>query len=163
MAYCRLYYHLVWATKNRESTITAEYESVIYNYLRTKALGLGGTVFAINGVADHVHVVTTIPARISVATFIGQIKGVASSRFNKEYKTDRPFYWQEKYGAFTFDQKRLPNVIAYVENQKQHHTANTTIPVLEWLDDEKPMLIQEENPLYHIETDEWRREMLALG
>ena len=31
----------------------------------------------------------------------------------------------------TFDGKRLPYVIAYVERQKEHHAAGTLIPVLE--------------------------------
>ncbi len=31
----------------------------------------------------------------------------------------------------TFDGKRLPYVIAYVERQKEHHVAGTLIPVLE--------------------------------
>jgi hypothetical protein len=31
----------------------------------------------------------------------------------------------------TFDGKRLPYVIAYVEQQKAHHAAGTLIPVLE--------------------------------
>jgi hypothetical protein len=42
-----------------------------------------------------------------------------------------PFYWQEEYGVFSFDRKRLPNFIGYVERQKDHHTQGTIIPVLE--------------------------------
>ena len=103
MPYCQLFYHLVWSTKNREPRITPEVESVIYNLLRTKAIGLGGTVFAQNGSVEHVHLVTTIPPRIAVATFVGQVKGVASAKLNKSRPDDPPFYWQEEYGAFTFD------------------------------------------------------------
>ncbi len=76
MPYYRLFYHIVWATKNRESLITPEIEPIIYNFLRGKAIGLGGTVFAINGMEEHTHMVASIPPKIAVATFIGQVKGV---------------------------------------------------------------------------------------
>lgn len=63
------------------------------------------------------------------------MKGVASARFNK-LGSHPLLYWQEKYGAFTFDGKRLPNMIHYVECQKQHHAARTLIAVLERMDDQ---------------------------
>ena len=162
MPYCQLFYHLVWSTKHREPRITPEVEPIIYNLLRTKAIGLGGTVFALNGSVEHVHLVTTIPSRIAVATFVGQVKGVASAKLNKSQPGAPPFYWQEEYGAFTFDGKRLPNVIAYVENQKQHHAQNSTIPILERTEGEEVRLIKEATVSYFVEEARWREEMLLL-
>ncbi|MBK6711790.1 MAG: transposase [Chloroflexi bacterium] len=83
------------------------------------------------GIADHVHIALSIPAKIAVATFIGQIKGVTSARFNQEHPRFTPLYWQDGYGAFSVDGKRLPHIIAYIEGQKQHHAQNDIIPVLE--------------------------------
>lgn len=163
MPYCQLFYHLVWSTKNREPRISAAVEPVIYNLLRAKAIGLEGIVFAINGIADHVHMVVAIPAKIAVATFIGQIKGVASAKFNQSHPSDTPFYWQEEYGAFSFDGKRLPNLIAYVENQKQHHAQNGTIPILERTEGDGVRLVKEPTAGYAVEDVTWRQEMLLLG
>ena len=115
MPYYRLFYHMVWATKNREPLITLEIEPIIYSLLRTKAIGLGGTVFALNGMAEHVHMVGSIPPKIAVATFIGQVKGVTSAKYNKQYRKRPLFYWQEEYSVFSFGGKRLPYVINYVE------------------------------------------------
>ncbi|MBX3011215.1 MAG: IS200/IS605 family transposase [Caldilineaceae bacterium] len=95
MPYCQLSYHLVWSTKQREPRITPEIEPVIYNLLHTKAVGLEGIVFALNGSADHVHMVVAIPPKIAVATCIGQIKGVTSAKFNQSYPSETPFYGQE--------------------------------------------------------------------
>ena len=131
MPYCQLFYHLVWATKNREPLLTSEIEPVIYSYLRRKAVGLGATLHALNGTEDHVHMVVSIPPKIAVAKFIGQVKGVASTRFNKEHHEHPGFFWQAEYGAFTFDKRRLPNHVAYVNKQKEHHADGTTIAVLE--------------------------------
>jgi len=162
MPYWQLFYHLVWATYNRQPLLTVTTEAVIYRIIRSKANGLGGVVFALNGTVDHVHIVSTIPPKIAVATFVGQIKGASSTLFNKEHPQDLPFAWQAEYGAFSFDKKRLPNVVAYVERQKEHHAQGTLIPVLECMQD-KESLTHEIPLAYSAEEDAWIEEMLSLG
>ena len=162
MPYWQLFYHIVWATKNRLPLLTPDIEVVIYDLLRRKAIGLGATVFALGGVLEHVHMVVAIPPKISVAKFIGQIKAVASTKFNKSGLTEGSFFWQEEYGVFSFDSKRLPNYIAYVERQKQHHAQHTTIPILERTDDLAVHFAHEDASPYLIEEDVWRRELEAL-
>ncbi len=163
MPYYRLFYHFVWTTKLRAPLITPEIEPIIYNYLRTKAIGLDGTVFAIGGIEDHVHIVASVPPKIAVATFVGQIKGVTSTRFNKEHLDKPRFYWQDEYGAFSFDGKRLANVIAYVERQKEHHARQNVIPVLERVEDNKiPPVVREAQAFYAPNDDAWWQEMLSL-
>ncbi|KAA3656351.1 MAG: hypothetical protein DWQ04_31415 [Chloroflexi bacterium] len=71
--------------------------NIIYQYMRHKAQGLEVIIHALNGAEDHVHMVATIPPKLAVAKFIGQVKGVASTRFNKEHKEHLPFFWQTNY------------------------------------------------------------------
>lgn len=124
---------------------------------------------ALNGTTDHVHLVVSIPPKIAVATFIGQVKGVASSRFNKEHPQATPFYWQREYGVFSFDQKRLPPIVDYVRRQKEHHRTQNTISPLERTTDDDQMILREEQPPYlatpgAVESDEdnWWSAVLAL-
>jgi putative transposase len=132
MPYWQLFYHIVWSTRNRESLLTPDLEPTVYGLLRSKAVGLGATVFALNGMTDHVHLVVAIPPKIAVATFIGQVKGIVSAKLNKSHPTlPSPFAWQDEYGVFSFDSKRLPNHVAYVERQKEHHVRGTIVPGLE--------------------------------
>jgi putative transposase len=159
MPYCRLFYHLIWSTKNRLPLLTPQIEPVIHNFLRAKAVDLGATVFALNGVEDHVHLVISIPPKIAVAKFIGQVKAVASTKFNKSTPDCPPFFWQDEYGAFTFDAKRLPNYVAYVNRQKEHHRQGDIIPVLERAADDFPKIIGEETSVYAFEDTAWRREL----
>ena len=161
MPYWQLFYHLVWSTKNRRPLLTPEIEPVIYGYLRAKATGLEATVFALNGVEDHVHMVVSIPPKVAVAKFIGQIKAVASTRYNQSGIGEATFAWQEEYGVFSFDGKRLPNYIAYVERQKEHHANDTTIPILERMKDGSVRLVRETSPVYLTEHDVWQQELLA--
>lgn len=164
MPYCQLFYHCVWATKNRQPFITPSVESVLYGFIRSKAIGLGGTVFALNGDVDHTHLVTSIPPSIAVANFIGQAKGVSSAKLNQGRRLeDIRFEWQDEYAVFSFDGKRLPNYIAYVENQKRHHANKTTIPILERTNGDMNYLVREDTPLYLVESQIWRDELLALN
>lgn len=162
MPYWQLFYHLVWATKNREPLLTPEVEPIIYNYIRTKAIGLGAVVFALNGWTDHSHLIASIPPKISVATFVGQIKGVSSAKFNQSGHPNTPFFWQDEYAAFSFDQKRLPNYIAYVERQKEHHKNRTIIPILERMNGEGVQMIRESDGLYVLNDEAWRAELEEL-
>jgi putative transposase len=158
MPYWQLFYHLVWATKNREPLLAPRVEPIIHGFLQTKAIGLGATVFALNGTEDHVHLVAAIPPKIAVAKFVGQIKAVASTKFNKMHP-DTPFFWQDEYGAFSFDGKRLPNYIGYVRDQKKHHAQGKVYPILERTSDGAPRLIRESRALYVVPDPEWQREM----
>jgi REP element-mobilizing transposase RayT len=162
MPYWQLFYHFVWTTKNREPLLTPSVEPIIFGFLRSKAIGLGGNLFALNGDEDHVHMVVSVPPKIAVSKFIGQVKGVASTRFNKSGHGTTPFFWQAEYGAFTFDRKRLPNYIAYVEHQKEHHNRGTAIPILERADSGGIRSMHEPQPSYYVEEPAWRRELEEL-
>ncbi len=131
MPYCQLLYHLVWTTKGRTPQLTPEIEPIVHNLLRNKATQLEAQVFALNGIEDHVHMVASIPAKLAVARFVGQVKAASSALLNKAHANLPPFFWQEEYGAFTLDFKRLPNHVTYVQQQKEHHQHGTTIAALE--------------------------------
>jgi putative transposase len=134
MPYWKLYYHIVWGTKDRQPLLTPDVEPVIYGFIRSKVAGLEGSLYAANGWLDHVHLVVSIPPKIAVAAFIGQVKGVTTARYNKSEECQVPIHWQEEYSVFSFDQKRLPNFVDYVERQKIHHAQGTTIKILEYMD-----------------------------
>lgn len=166
MSYTQLYYHLVWRVRNGEPLLTAAAEPPILDYLRWRAVGLGGAVFALEGAADHIHLVAAIPPRVSVHSFLSQVQNSAANRFNRR-APETPLAWAETYGALTFDGKRLPYVIAYVEAQKAHHAAGTTIPVLERVDD-TPLVtarLREAPAAYRVDAGMlgWWEEMMGMG
>ncbi|MHB9133505.1 MAG: IS200/IS605 family transposase [Armatimonadota bacterium] len=162
MPYWQLFYHLVWATKYRNPIISESIEEEIVTLIRNKAIGLGATVFALNGMPDHTHLVSTIPPSIAVATFVGKVKGASSAMFNKTGRYVDDFAWQVGYGAFSFDGSRLPLYVSYVERQKTHHEENTIIQLLERTDDQSSGLVKEPDPLYTIDETELWRELMEL-
>ncbi|MEO7911447.1 MAG: transposase, partial [Roseiflexaceae bacterium] len=66
----------------------------MHGFLHAKAVGLGATVLALNGVTDHVHMVAIVPPKLALATFTGQVKSIASGKINTLGVTAVPFFWQ---------------------------------------------------------------------
>jgi putative transposase len=64
--YHQLHYHVIWATKGRNSFIDNDLKATLWNYLKGKILEMGGVAFAVGGISDHVHLCLTIPPSISV-------------------------------------------------------------------------------------------------
>jgi REP element-mobilizing transposase RayT len=132
MAFWRTYYHLVWATHERHPFIIARIEPVLYDYIARKSHALGSIVHAVGGIEDHIHLVVSIPPRLAIAEFIGQVKGSSAHHLNRQNPPlSATFGWQGGYGVFSLGKKQLEPVIDYVRNQKIHHQQETTIPAME--------------------------------
>ena len=52
-------------------------------------------------------------------------KGDSSEFVNKEKFTERKFYWQDSYGAFSNSRIQIDGLVKYIINQKQHHSKKT--------------------------------------
>lgn len=124
MPYWRLFYHIVWGTKNRLALIDPIWEEDLHGYILGKATALECIPHAIGGMPDHIHVAISIPPKLSVATLIGRLKGASSHHINKSY-CDGSFLWQAEYGVFSFSEKALSSIAGYINNQKKHHAENT--------------------------------------
>ena len=131
MSFWRNYYHLVWATKNREPLILPAFEDQLYRYMINKATELEVCVYALNGRADHSHVVLAIPPKRSVAEVVKHLKGASAHYVNYVIRPGNNFGWQRGYGSFTMGEKYRSMAEAYVKNQKKHHEEQSTNAWLE--------------------------------
>jgi len=136
MPYWSCYFHIVWATKYRQSIITPQMETFIFAAINQKSSELHSPVLALNGVTDHLHVAICIAPSVSVSNWVGQVKGLAAHSVNAVFgNLETPFKWQEGYGVVTFGEKQLPFVQAYIANQKQHHSVGGLVEKLERFDE----------------------------
>lgn len=131
MAYWRLFYHIVWGTKERQPCIEDRFASILHEQLRSNAARLGAAVHALGGVEDHVHLAVSVPPSIALSEFIRQLKGSSSHFVTHECSPASPFAWQPAYGVISLDSKQLSGVVQYVIQQRKHHLERTTIAVLE--------------------------------
>jgi REP element-mobilizing transposase RayT len=130
MPFWRLYYHLVWATKNREPLITPQLETRLYAYMVNKAAELGAYTYAINGGPEHTHMVVASPPDVALSRLVQEVKGASSHDLNQQ-NIGFKFAWQRGYGALSLGQKQLDEAITYVNRQKEHHSNLTVHPWLE--------------------------------
>jgi len=131
MPYWRLFYHFVWETRNREPLIAPEWENSLHNVIAAKVTELGAFVHAVGGIEDHVHLVVSVPPKIALSTFIGQVKGNSSHFVNHELDVDIQFAWQAEYGVVSFGGKMLDTIVRYAKAQRKRHANGTTMAVLE--------------------------------
>ena len=136
MTYWRLHYHLIWATDNREPSITPEREKMFYGVLYQKAKDLDLKIHAAGNIEDHVHVVLSIPPKLSVADAVRHIKGTSAFAINHMDGSDGTFKWQGGYGALSVGEHSLEIVMEYATKQKEHHSENKLIAVFERIDED---------------------------
>jgi len=117
--------HIIFSTKNREPWLEANVRPRMHAYLATICRDLGAEFAHAGGVADHVHVVTTLPRTLSQAQLIEQIKKTSSKWIKAIDTRYRAFGWQHGYGAFSVSPSQLDAVLQYIEGQKEHHRART--------------------------------------
>jgi putative transposase len=137
MSYWRLFYHLIWATKQREPLLDERTERMAYGAILNKAKELGVIIHAIGGIEDHIHLVATIPPKLAVAECVRQLKGASSYYINHQGAREQEFMWQEGYGALTLSERSVPDAVEYVKAQRSRHNAGTTVPVLERIDEDE--------------------------
>jgi putative transposase len=122
MSYWRAFYHVVWATKNREAMISDGRIELIRTSIAAIATESGSLIHAIGFMPDHVHLVISIPPKAAVASVIGQMKGLSSRRINQAASSAaESFAWQPEFGMLTIGERSLADVVAYVENQREIH------------------------------------------
>jgi REP element-mobilizing transposase RayT len=141
--YRQIYYHLVFGTKFREHSITPEDERPLYNYIWGIVKSLKCKLYQINGMSDHVHLLTDLHPSISLSNFVKEIK-VSSSMWMKKSGHFPSFLgWQDGYGSFTCSEKEKDRIIEYIKGQKAHHAKES-------FEEEYKRLLQE----HHISFEE---------
>jgi REP-associated tyrosine transposase len=66
--------HIIFSTKDREPWLGLQVRPRMHAYLATVCRDLGAEVVRVGGVADHVHIVTTLPRTASHAELIEWVK-----------------------------------------------------------------------------------------
>ncbi len=93
----------------------------IWGILKNKKCHL----YRINGVEDHLHIVTHLHPSVALADLVKDIK-LASNDHIKATGLFPDFGgWQDGYGAFTYSFSAKNNLIEYVKNQEEHHKTVT--------------------------------------
>lgn len=119
--YTQILYQIVFGTKYREKVLLKDGRDELFKYITGLIKNKNCHLYIINGVEDHIHIVTHLHPSVSLSSLVKDIK-LASSIYIKEKNLFKDFInWQEGYGAFTYSIKEKDRLIEYVKNQEEHH------------------------------------------
>ena len=119
--YTSLHFHIAFSTKNREPWITSDIELRIWEYLGGIARKNKMKPLRIGGIEDHVHLLIGAPPTLAPSKIAQLVKGGSSAWIHAEFPDLQHFAWQDGYGAFTVSKSNVPQIAAYIDNQREHH------------------------------------------
>ncbi|MRT93654.1 IS200/IS605 family transposase [Ancylomarina sp. 16SWW S1-10-2] len=123
--FSQIYIQIIFAVKNRNGLISSKWEKELYKYITGIIQNKNQKMIAINGTKDHIHILIGMKPSCCLSDLVREIKK-ASNLFIKEKKfTNFKFEWQEGFGAFSYNQSALTEIVKYIENQKIHHKKNS--------------------------------------
>ena len=93
----------------------------MHGYVATICRDQGADLVQVGGVADHVHILTTLPRTLSQAQLVEHIKKTSSKWIKTVAPRYHRFRWQRGYGAFSVSPSQLKSVLQYIDKQQQHH------------------------------------------
>lgn len=123
--YTQIHIHFVFAVKYRKAMVHKNWKDELFKYISGIIKNNNHKLLAINGVSDHIHILIGIRPVQSISELMKSVKQNSSKWINENKFTNSHFEWQEGYGAFSYSKSQLDAVIAYIENQEQHHKKKT--------------------------------------
>lgn len=123
--YTQILYQIVFGTKNHKRTLTSINRSVLFKYIGGILKNQKCHMYCINGVENHLHIITHIHPTVSLSSLIKDIKIASSVQIKKNNLFQQFNGWQDGYGAFTYSVKEKERLIEYVKTQEEHHKMKT--------------------------------------
>ena len=134
----RCQYHMVFAPKYRRKEIYGQLRKDIGEILRKLCEQKGVEIIEAETCIDHIHMLVTIPPYLSVAQFMGFLKGKSSLMIfdrhaNLKYKYGSRNFWCRGYYVDTVGKnKRI--IEEYIRNQLEEDRASDQISIKEYMD-----------------------------
>ncbi|MCB9276550.1 MAG: IS200/IS605 family transposase [Lewinellaceae bacterium] len=116
-----VYLHTVFSTKYKKHLITPAIEQKLYKQIGGIIHKLRGIPIEINGMPDHIHILSTLPRTVTIAKYIEEIKKGSSKWIKTQGPEFQYFAWQGGYATFSVSHYKVDTVAGYIKKQKGHH------------------------------------------
>ena len=131
-------YHIVFAPKYRRQLIYGRIKEDIGKILRTLCEYKKVEIIEANACPDHIHMLVSIPPKISVSSFMGYLKGKSSLMIfdrhaNLKYKYGNRHFWCRGYYVDTVGRNKKA-IEQYIRKQLQEDIASDQISLKEFID-----------------------------
>jgi REP element-mobilizing transposase RayT len=113
--------HFVWGTANREPTIRKSWRDRLHGYIGGILENKKSKLLAAGGIEDHIHVLASLPATVSLSEIASAMKANSSRWIHENTPQGKGFDWQTGYGAFSVSESMKERVKQYIAMQEEHH------------------------------------------
>ena len=134
----RCKYHIVFAPKYRRQEIYGALKADIGQILRKLCEEKGVEIIEAQACPDHIHMLVAIPPKISVAQFVGYLKGksalmIFDRHANLKYKFGNRHFWSEGYYVSTVGLNEA-TIKKYIQDQENYDIMQDKLSVKEYED-----------------------------
>ena len=131
-------YHIVFAPKYRRQVIYGKIKVDIGKIIRKLCEWKGVEIIEAEACPDHIHILVSIPPKISIASFMGYLKEKSSlmifdQHANMKYRYGNREFWCRGYYVDTVG-KNKKAIAEYIRNQLQEDLAYEQMSVKELVD-----------------------------
>ncbi len=131
-------YHIVFTPKYRRNVIFNQYRESLIEFFKRLCSYKGVEIIEGHMMPDHVHLLVSIPPKISVSTFAGYLKGKSAlmmfdKHANLKYKFGNRHFWAEGYYVSTVGLNEA-TIKKYIEEQEKHDIALDKLSIREYED-----------------------------
>ncbi|MFB9768550.1 IS200/IS605 family transposase [Lactiplantibacillus modestisalitolerans] len=131
-------YHIVFTPKYRRKVIYNQYRRDLQDDIRLLCQYKGVKILEGHMMPDHVHLLVSIPPKLSVASFMGYLKGKSAlmmfdQHANLKYKFGNRHFWSVGYYVSTVGLNEA-TIKKYIRDQEKHDQAQDRLSVREYED-----------------------------
>lgn len=118
-----MFCHIVWTANGRRPEIGDLEQEIINCSFKLTFADLDVIPHAVGFMPDHVHVAVSIPPKAALSDLVRRMQGASSHALNNDTRRIKrtKCKWQDEYGALSFGEKALAQVISYINNQHEIH------------------------------------------
>ena len=131
-------YHIVFTPKYRRKIIFNQYREDLRDIIKQFCAYKGVEILEGHIMQDHVHLLVSIPPKLSVAAFMGYLKGKSALMMfdrhaNLKYKYGNRAFWCTGYYVSTVGNNKAA-VYRYVQNQLKEDMMSDQLTIKEYKD-----------------------------
>ncbi len=131
-------YHIVFTPKFRRKAIYGKLKADIGKIIRELCKWKEVEIIEATAMPDHIHLYVSIPPKMSVAGFVGFIKGkstliIFERHANSKYKYGNRHFWCRGYYVDTVGRNEKA-IAEYVRNQEKEDMMEDQISMKEYID-----------------------------
>ena len=120
-------YHIVWTPKYRYKILKGPLKEFLKDQLKSLCQWKGYEILELNIQEDHIHIILSVPPKISISKVMGILKGKTAIKIFKSFPVlkKKPYwgnhFWSRGYCSSTvgLDEEKIRKYVKYQEKQEK--------------------------------------------